>query len=70
MKTDLGESGCNLLEQPRELFVGDVMQAAIDDNLHVEGIIFQDGTYLDIGTRDNLFKALRDSILQEMPEQE
>ena len=63
------DTGDNLPES-RELFVGDVIQAAIDDNLHVEGIIFQDGTYLDIGTRDNLFQAVRDSVLQERPEQE
>ena len=60
----------NNLSESRELFVGDVIQAAIDDNFHVEGIIFQDGTYLDIGTQDNLFKAIRDSVLQEGPEQD
>jgi glucose-1-phosphate thymidylyltransferase len=60
----------NNLPESRELFVGDVIQAAIDDNLYVEGIIFQDGTYLDIGTQDSLFKAVRDSVLQGRPEQE
>ena len=59
----------NNLPESQELFVGDVIQAAIGDNMHVEGIIFKDGTYLDIGTQDNLFQAVRDSILEERREQ-
>jgi glucose-1-phosphate thymidylyltransferase len=57
------------LPESRELFVGDVIQAAIENRLSVEGVSFQEGSYLDIGTQDNLFKAIRDSILQEPPEQ-
>jgi glucose-1-phosphate thymidylyltransferase len=42
----------------RELFVGDVIQAAIEQGLRVEGVPFPDGSYLDIGTPDDLAKAI------------
>ena len=41
-----------------ELFVGDVIQAAIRDTLNVESVIFQDGNFLDIGTPEDLMKAV------------
>jgi glucose-1-phosphate thymidylyltransferase len=50
----------------RELFLGDVIQTAIDNHIYVEGIPFQEGTYLDIGTPENLLKAVRDNVLQRM----
>lgn len=45
----------------RELFVGDVIQAAIDDNLPVEGVLLPDNTCLDIGTPEDLFEAVRET---------
>ena len=42
-----------------ELFVGDVLQAAIRDKLKVESVIFQDGNFLDIGTPEDLMKAVQ-----------
>ncbi len=51
-------SGINASEQ-RELFVGDVMQAAITSNLRVQGVLFPDDTCTDIGTPDDLFKVIR-----------
>lgn len=45
----------------RELFVGDVIQAAIQNDLRVEAVFFPDGTYLDIGTPDDLVKAVRNA---------
>jgi glucose-1-phosphate thymidylyltransferase len=50
-------TGSNVSEQ-RELYVGDVIQAAIDNNLQVEGVIFPDSTCLDIGTTEDLVKAV------------
>lgn len=47
----------------RELFVGDVIQAAIDNHLHIEAVPFSAGTYIDIGTPDNLLKVARNSAL-------
>jgi glucose-1-phosphate thymidylyltransferase len=49
----------NSAPEQRELFVGDVIQAAIHDNLRVEAVLFPDATYLDIGTPDDLVKAIR-----------
>ncbi len=47
----------NLLQQP-ELPIGDVIQAAITQGLRVEAEAFPDGTYLDIGTPDDLVRAV------------
>ena len=65
-RTDTGSN----LPGRRELFVGDVIRAAIDNHLYVEGVPFRDGTFLDIGTPDNLLKALHDGVLQERIEHE
>ena len=46
-------------EQP-ELFVGDVIQAAIRDGLQVDAVPFPDGVCLDIGTPEGLIQAVRD----------
>ena len=42
-----------------ELPIGDVIQAAIAQGMHVEAEAFTEGTYLDIGTPDDLVKAVR-----------
>lgn len=46
--------------EQREWFVGDVIQAAIDNDLRVEAVPFPGGTCLDIGTPDNLAKVVCD----------
>jgi len=38
----------------RELFIGDVVQAAIDDGLEVQTVVFADGSILDVGTPASL----------------
>jgi glucose-1-phosphate thymidylyltransferase len=45
--------------EPPELFIGDVIQAAIDQNIRVESVCFPDGSFLDIGIPDNLVKAVQ-----------
>ena len=45
----------------RELFVGDVIQAAILNDFQVESVLFPDGTYIDIGTPDDLVKAVQNT---------
>jgi len=45
----------------RELFVSDVIQAAINAGLQVEKSLFPNGSYLDIGMPDNLVRAVRNS---------
>lgn len=44
----------------RELYVGDVLQSAIDAGLRVEGIPFRDGAFRDVGTPEDLVSALRE----------
>lgn len=43
----------------RELFVGDVILAAIGEKMKVNTVIFEGGNYLDIGTAEDLVKAVR-----------
>ncbi len=43
----------------RELFVGNVVQAAMRSGLCVQSCLFPQGRYLDIGTPDDLAKAQR-----------
>mgnify|MGYP001797236120 CR=1 FL=1 len=42
-----------------EIPIGNVIQAAINQGLQVEAEAFVDGSYLDIGTPDDLIKAVR-----------
>lgn len=51
-------AGNNAPEQ-RELFVGDVIQAAIHNDMRAEAELFPDGACLDIGSPNDLVKAVR-----------
>lgn len=42
-----------------ELQLSDIIQKAIDNNLKVEGVIFSQGSCLDMGTSDGLIRAQR-----------
>lgn len=48
-----------------ELFVGDVIQAAINSGLVVESVLFSQGQYLDIGTPEDLARAIRRETIRE-----
>jgi glucose-1-phosphate thymidylyltransferase len=41
-------------ETAKELYLGDVIQAAIEDKVQVSGIFFESGRYLDIGTPEDM----------------
>lgn len=43
----------------KELFTGHMVQAAIDEGLTVDAVLFPDGQCLDIGIPDNLVRAVR-----------
>jgi glucose-1-phosphate thymidylyltransferase len=45
----------------REVFMSDVIQSAVDDALHVQGVLFPSGSCLDIGTLEDLVEAVRTS---------
>ncbi|MBR8837798.1 MAG: dTDP-glucose pyrophosphorylase [Stigonema ocellatum SAG 48.90 = DSM 106950] len=47
------------LSELPELPIGNVIQAAIHQGFHVEAEVFLDGTYLDIGTPDDLVQAVQ-----------
>jgi glucose-1-phosphate thymidylyltransferase len=47
-----------LAGQP-ELFMGHVIEAAVSSDLRVEAVIVSEEPYLDIGTPENLLKAIR-----------
>ena len=42
----------------REIYVGDVLQAAIDDGMTVLAERFEDGSFLDVGTPEDLRRAV------------
>ena len=48
----------NSVSEQRELSVGAVIQAAIDKDLQVEGVLFPNDTCVDIGTPDDLFRVV------------
>ena len=50
----------------KELFVGDVIQAAIDNGMEVDTVIFEDGNYIDIGTPEDLMKVIQTNITSKM----
>ncbi len=43
----------------REIYVGDVIQAAIERGMHVNSVAFPEGSALDVGTPANLVRAVR-----------
>jgi dTDP-glucose pyrophosphorylase len=51
------ETSCTVAKQ-HELFVGDVIQAAIQDNIQVDTVLFTDGKYLDIGIPEDMASAV------------
>ena len=47
------------LTKRNELYVGDVIQAAIQDNMKLDSVLFKEGSCLDIGTPEDLIRALQ-----------
>jgi hypothetical protein len=56
-KRHLGDCFEAATKNKRELYVGDVFQAAIADRLDIETVLFSDGKCLDFGTPDDLAKV-------------
>jgi glucose-1-phosphate thymidylyltransferase len=50
-------------EDMQELFLGDVFQAAIKDRFDINSVIFSKGNCLDIGTSNDLAKAMKYKFL-------
>lgn len=49
--------GHKKLEQGREVYIGDVIQQALEEGLTIETVLFSDGRYIDIGTLGDLRKV-------------
>ncbi len=49
---------------PQEVLINDVIQAAIDSGLKVEVEVFENGSFLDIGTPEDLIRAVRKGASQ------
>lgn len=49
----------NYPSKEQELAIGDVIQAAINTGLQVQAEVFANGEYLDIGTSEDLVRAVR-----------
>jgi glucose-1-phosphate thymidylyltransferase len=49
----------------RELTAGDVLQAAIENHLRVDAVPVSKDPYLDIGTPERLFKAVKDFAVRQ-----
>ena len=60
-RKDDGNVGENV-EKDQELFVGDVIQAAIHNDMQIDSVLFPNGNYLDISTPEDLIKAFQSSI--------
>ncbi len=45
-----------------ELHVGDIIQAAIQNDLQVDSVLFKEGSCLDIGTPEDMMKAVKTQI--------
>ncbi len=52
----------------RELTAGDVIQAAIENNLRVDAVQVSKDPYLDIGTPERLFTAVKDFVIRKVDE--
>ena len=46
-------------QQKQELFVGDVIQAALENNMKIDGVLFKTGSYVDIGTPEDMVRAVQ-----------
>ncbi|HVS14244.1 MAG TPA: NTP transferase domain-containing protein [Thermoanaerobaculia bacterium] len=46
----------------REVHFGEAIQAAIERGRRVEAVVFDDGDYLDVGTADDLERAMRRAL--------
>jgi glucose-1-phosphate thymidylyltransferase len=53
-----GTSGAEYTAYTSELTVGQVFQAALSTGLKMQSVEFSKSSYLDIGTPENLFKAV------------
>jgi glucose-1-phosphate thymidylyltransferase len=49
----------NTEEKHQELYFGHVIQAALGADIRIDTVVFPDGSCIDIGTSEDLVKAVR-----------
>jgi glucose-1-phosphate thymidylyltransferase len=59
---DLESNAAALSNKAKELFLGDVIQAAIQDDMNVSSVTFANGKCLDIGSSEDMIKAIQMTI--------
>jgi glucose-1-phosphate thymidylyltransferase len=60
--TSLKNNPVGKSENLDEVYLGDVIQAAIRSGMHIDNVLFDDGTYIDIGTPEDMVKAVKLNI--------
>ncbi len=50
------------IKEKRELYMGDIIRAGLQNGLAVETVVFPAGNYIDIGTPEDLFTAVKENI--------
>jgi len=58
-KTNMKDKAVASSKEQNEVFLGDVIQAAIQNDLRIDKVFFADGNYLDIGTPEDMVKAVQ-----------
>ena len=58
-KTNMSDKAVANSKEQDEVFLGDVIQAAIQNDLRIDTVLFNDGDYLDIGTPEDMVKAVQ-----------
>lgn len=48
-----------------EWYMGHVFRSAMERGMSVAGVTFEDGRYVDIGTPEDLVRAVRDGVMEE-----
>jgi glucose-1-phosphate thymidylyltransferase len=55
----IGLVGNRKIDPQGDIPVGAVLRAAVQAKLNVEGVVFPNGSYIDVGTPENLIKAIK-----------
>ena len=43
----------------KELYLGDVFQAAVNNEMNIDTVLFREGSCLDIGTPEDMIRAVK-----------
>ena len=58
-RTEMKDKSVTNTKEQKEVFLGDVIQAALQNDLRIDKVFFADGNYLDIGTPEDMVKAFQ-----------